>query len=320
MICLKYCAKEELRVKYQTEGTVYKMAKKTALQTTATDLIPQDMMPRELQALAENKSIEILQKINATTERIAEAKEVAENAANMKSGWFGKTGKKATATANAVVATNEALSEMNDLLKESIRFTCSSVQFAQVMHKTMAHMMVKGFKDTDGQIIKLSGDSKEVVQSILDEADDFVKKQLVVEEKQAEFHAKLDEKEKIDEEQNRRLEKLHTIFEVERSKVKNILDEKDKVDQEQSERLNEITAILDEKGEIDKKQEQAIQLLLDYTKQKDILDKEQSEYIQKIFEELKSGVVQRKIALVFSIIALVISISAAAFFALCLFL
>ncbi|WP_059369502.1 hypothetical protein [Treponema endosymbiont of Eucomonympha sp.] len=187
------------------------MAKNSATNKDSR-LISQDMTPQELQALAENKSIEILQKINATTERIAGAKEVAENAAKMKAGWFGKTGEKATATAKAVVATNEAISEMNNLLQESIRFTCSSIQFAQVMHKTMAHMMVEGFKDTDGQIIKLSGDSKEVVQSILDEADDFVKKQLAVEEKQAELEAKIDEKGKIDEEQNRRLEKLHAIF------------------------------------------------------------------------------------------------------------
>jgi hypothetical protein len=169
------------------------MAKKTALQTTAIALIPQDMTPRKLQALAENKSIEILQKINATTKRIAKAKKVAKNAAKMKTGWFGKTEEKVTATAKSGVATNEAMSEMNNLLQESIRFTCSSIQFAQVMHKTMAHMMVKGFKDTDGQIIKLSGDSKEVVQSILDEADDFVKKQLAVEKKQADLEAKIDE-------------------------------------------------------------------------------------------------------------------------------
>ncbi|WP_059369501.1 hypothetical protein [Treponema endosymbiont of Eucomonympha sp.] len=84
--------------------------------------------------------------------------------------------------------------------------------------------------------------------------------------------------------------------------------------------MNEIRAILDGKGEIDDKQEQAIQLLLDYTKQKDILDKEQSEYIQKIMEDLKFVAVQRKIALIFSIIALVISISAAVFFVLRLFL
>jgi hypothetical protein len=296
------------------------MVETTELQITAKELITQDMTAQELQTLAEHKSVEILQRINATTERVAEAKQSAEMAKAMKSGWFGKTRKKADATANAVVSTNAALSEMNSLLQESIRFTCSSIQFAQVMHKTMAYMMVNGFKDTDGKIKRISGDSQEAVQLILDEADDFVKKQLAVERKQTELQTRLDEKDKIDEEQNQRLEKLHAIFEDERSKIKNILDDKNKIDQEQSDRLNEITAILDEKGNIDKKQEQAIQLLHDYTKQKDILDKEQNENITKIIEELKIGVVQRKVALIFSIIALVLSICTTAFFILRLFL
>jgi hypothetical protein len=296
------------------------MAETTELQITANGLMTQDMTVQELHTLAEHKSAEILQRINATTERIAEAKQSAEAAKSMKSGWFGKTRKKTDATANAVVSTNAALSEMNTLLQESIRFTCSSIQFAQVMHKTMAYMMVNGFKDTDGKIKRLSGDSKEAVQLILDEADDFVKKQLAVERKQTELQVRLDEKDKIDEEQNQRLERLHTIFEDERSKIKNILDDKNKIDHEQSERLNEIAAILDEKGDIDKKQEQAIQLLHDYTKQKDILDKEQNENITKIIQELKAGVVQRKIAFIFSIIALVLSICTTAFFLLRLFL
>jgi hypothetical protein len=262
------------------------MTETKGLQTFKNELIQEDITPAELQKLAENKSIEILQKINATAERIREAKHEADLAKAMKSGWFGKTGKKADATANAVVAANTALSEMNNLLQESIRFTCSSIQFAQVMHKTMAYMMVNGFKDTNGQITRLSSGSQEVVQLILEEADDFVTKQLAVEEKQAEMHRRLDEKDKIDGEQNQRLENLKTTFENERERINKTFDEKDKIDEEQE---NEIC------------------LLVEYTKQKDVLDKEQSEHIQKIMDELKSGVTRKKRVFLLSIIALIIS-------------
>jgi hypothetical protein len=244
------------------------------------------MLPTEWQKLAETKSVEIFQKINATTERIRKAKQEADLAKAMKSGWFGKTGKKADATANAVVTTNAALSEMNTLLQESIKFTCISIDLAKAMYKTMAYMMVNGFKDSNGRIIQLSNDSKEAVQLILDEADDFVKKQLAVEEKQAEMHRRLDKKDKIDEEQNQRLETLKTTFENERERINKAFNKKDKIDEEQ---------------------ENEIRLLVEYTKQKDVWDKEQSEHIQKIMDELKSGVTRKKRGGCFSIIALIIS-------------
>jgi hypothetical protein len=284
------------------------MTENMELQTLKNELMRTDIAPHELQKLAEDKSVEILQKINTTTERIAEAKQEADLAKAMKSGWLGKTRKKTDATANAVVATNAALSEMNNLVQESIRFTCSSIQFAQVMHKTMAYMMVNGFKDTSGQITQLSSESQGAVQLILDEADDFVTKQLAVEEKQAEMHRKLDEKNKIDEDQNQRLDKLKNIFEDERLKINKSFDEKNKIDKEQSERLENLQKLLSEKDRLDEKQEREIRLLVEYTKQKDMLDKEQNENIQKIMDELHSGVTQKKVVLVLSIIALSISV------------
>jgi hypothetical protein len=290
------------------------MAENMELQTLKNELTRTDITPSELQKLAEDKSVEILQKIDATTARIAEAKQEGELAKDMKSGWWGKTAKKADTTANAVVATNAALSEMNNLLQESIRFTCSSIQFAQVMHKTMAYMMVNGFKDANGQITKLSGDSKETVQLILDEADNFVTKQLAVETKQSEMHKRLDEKDRIDEDQNQRLEKINYIFENEREKIKKTFEEKEQIDKDQSERLENLQRLLVEKDQIDEKQEDKIRLLVEYTKQKDVLDKEQSENIKKIMEELKIGVTQKKNAQIFSIIALVISVGTLVFF------
>ncbi|MHB9292198.1 hypothetical protein Holit_01292 [Hollandina sp. SP2] len=259
------------------------MIETTKLQTLKNELMRTDTKPAELQKLAENKSVEIVRRIHATTKHITEAKQEADSAKAMKSGWFGKTGKKADATANAVVMTNAALSEMNDLIQESIKFTCSSIQFAQVMHKTMAYMMVNGFKDTNGQITQLSSDSKEAVQLILDEADDFVTKQLAVEKKQVEMHRRLDAKDKIDEEQNQRLEKLKTIFEDEREKVTKTFDAKDKIDEEQNQRLEKLRTIFEDEREKVTKTFDA----------KDKIDEEQNQRLEKlktIFEDEREKV------------------------------
>jgi hypothetical protein len=254
------------------------MAETMELQTFRNELMRTDIAPAELQKLAEKKSVEIFQKIKASAERIAEAKELAEEAKNAKGSkagtiagavFFGIPGlifarknsaraKKLDLTTDGLLKTNEAIAEMNNLIQESIGFTCVSIQVAQIMHKTMTNMMVNGFRDTDGQITRLSSECKEAVQSILDEADDFVKKQRAVEEAQAEMHGRLHEQEKKQAEMYRRLD--------------------------------------------------------EYTKQKDLLDKEQSESIQKITEALKAGDNYKKMMLAFSIAALAVSIGTLVFF------
>lgn len=147
----------------------------------------------DLQALAERKATEILQNIEESNARIAEANDAAEKADAMGTGFLGtKTRKKTDATAKALLVTNKAVSEMNNLIQESVRFTCTSIQFAQVMHKTMAYMIAQGFKARDGNITRLAGNSKKIAQQILDEADDFVKKQLKVEKQIGESRRDID--------------------------------------------------------------------------------------------------------------------------------
>jgi hypothetical protein len=182
-----------------------------------------DFMWSLWQPLAKQKSVEILQKIHATTRRIEESKQDADWAEALDFGsfiaWFPKTEKKVNAIASAVVSTNEAMMELLNLVQESIQFICSSIQFAQAMRKTMADMMVNGFKNTNGQMTQLSNNGKKAVQSILNGANDFVTKQRAVEKKQADMYRRIDEIDKVDEEQNQRLEALKSIFDVEREKI-----------------------------------------------------------------------------------------------------
>ncbi len=241
--------------------------------------IRSDLGPSELQAIAEKSATSILLKIKKREKSILAAKRAAANAAKIETAiWrVGNTDKKIDATANALLMTNSALAEMNDLVQESIKFTCTSIQFAQVMHKTMAHLMVSGFKDANGNIQQLAGESKEFVELILNEADDFVSKQLAFEEMHAELQTKLNQKDQIDAEQTRRLEELKSL--------------------------------LDRKMTVDDMQEKAIQLLRDHANQKDRLDKEQSEMIQELFKQVRVG----KLALTISIASFIVSLAAFAF-------
>ena len=141
------------------------------------------MDKKSLRAFAEKKSQEILIKIDQLSKRIQEAKEDAEDAQNMDTGGLfgGKTKKKATATAEALVRTSKVMAEMSKLIQESIKFTCLSVAFSTVMHQTMAAMVVNGFKGTSGKVVKLNEDSKEFAEMIISQAEDFTKKQLQIE-------------------------------------------------------------------------------------------------------------------------------------------
>lgn len=274
------------------------------------------MSSSQLEAFAEEKSKFILEKIELSTQKITDAKEAAEDAANMKSGWFARTKKKADATADAVIATNEAIGEMNELLQESIRFTCLSLSFAQAMSKHMSALIVKGFENRDGEFIKLSSDSEEQAMYIVQQAEAFAKNQLEVEMKQASQDSKIENlADKVSENENRLNEKdnLDSKQSADITANRKRLDEKDIIDAEQSKRLEELGAILDNKDLVDQKQEEAIsknteaiKVLFEYTKQKDILDKEQSEEIEKI--KATSSKKLSVIAIIISSIALIVSV------------
>ena len=265
------------------------------LQITSSKLAK--MSPNELEEFAEEKAKVIIEKIELSTQMISEAKDAAEIAGNMKSGWFGKTRKKSDATADAVIATNEAVAEMNELLQESIRFTCISLDLAKAMSEHMSALIVNGFKNREGKIIKLSADSEEQALYIIQQAETFAKNQLEVEMKQTVQDSKIDNlAEKVSSNARR-------------------LNEKDKIDAEQSKRLEELGALLNNKDLVDQKQEEAIsknseaiKVLFDYTRQKDILDKKQSEEI----ELLKTCQPNRMciIAICLSVISILVSVTA----------
>ena len=117
---------------------------KKELSVTLKDI--EKMTPNKVDELVSKKTKEILVNIQNCTNKIQEAKEAAEYAESMETGGFWGRGKrtaaKATATAEALMNTNEAVSELSNIVKESIAFTCLSMAFAKKMTDFLLQMMI----------------------------------------------------------------------------------------------------------------------------------------------------------------------------------
>ena len=203
-----------------------------------------------LTKFAKEKAALILTRVSELSDRIDEAKSAAKAAKRIKTGLlhWGGTRRKADMSADALTRTNEALAELAAVQQESIMFTCISTRFARVMHQTMAKMMANGFRDTNGNLRELDGNSQEFAQHILDAAEDFTRKQAEVELSQQKQSERIDKVEGLAEDNRRRLA------------------EKDSLDEKQDKGIAEAMALargnrerLGRKDKLDADQDQAIE-------------------------------------------------------------
>lgn len=146
----------------------------------------------QLKVLVEKTTENIFSNIVRITEKIEKSKQLVKDAENAKGNFlgFGKTAKRTGLNTKAISQQNEALVEINVLIKESVTLTCCSIFFAKSMIETMSVMMVGGFKDSNGNIKELSDEQKIHAQIILQQAKSFV-------EHQTEYEAR-QEKQEID--------------------------------------------------------------------------------------------------------------------------
>ena len=163
------------------------------------------MSNEELEKYAENKAKEILSSIQQSCNKVKNAKKEAEVAKAMKIRFWERSKAKTDAVAFAFLKTNEAVGELANLQKEAITFTCASVEFAHVMHQTMARMMAVGFRDANGNIRELDENTQQFAKHILDEAERFVKNQKAVENELNKQGEAINAVSKIAEDNRRRL-------------------------------------------------------------------------------------------------------------------
>lgn len=168
----------------------------------------------QLKVLVEKTTKNIFSNIVRITEKIEKSKQLVKDAENAKGGWFGigKTSQKTEINTKAISQQNEALVEMNMLIKESVMLTCCSIFFAKNMLEAMSAMMVSGFKDGDGNTIELSEDQKKHAQVILQQAKNFVEHQTEYEARQEKqegdikaLQKDMREKDSLDEQQSQNI-------------------------------------------------------------------------------------------------------------------
>ncbi len=270
----------------------------------------------EIEKQAQQHAERILCNIERVNRRIYDARQQAEKAKNMKTSvWkIWKTAEKTDVLAELDMEIVDTQNEMNILIQESIDLTCRSIQFARAMHKTMAQLMVAGFRDTNGCIIKLSCGAEEFANRILNRADDFIKRQEDVEIKQSELGQEINKleilirqrdlkQEATDKAQhalNEAIKEQQKVVETKQSelaeeikKFESRFKKQDLIDQEQTDKLNKINAVLGKQKSINevietKQSELAEEVKKQESrfKKKDLIDKGQTDQLNKIKEAL----------------------------------
>ena len=140
---------------------------------------------------AKDMANEIVVRISELTKSIDEAEALSKQAENVKSdlknklslGVFGESATDKRSKLNVKVnhQQNKAMSEMNDLIQGCIALTQCSILFAKHMVEEMSIIMVKGFKDKDGDTIRLSDSTKEQAQILLTQAQSGLERQRKIE-------------------------------------------------------------------------------------------------------------------------------------------
>ncbi|WP_145414957.1 hypothetical protein [Paenibacillus xylanexedens] len=117
--------------------------------------------------------------INEAHNKIAKAKKLAKDAQNIKGGFLGigKQKKVNTSLSESQIITNEALTDLSELIQQSIRFTLQSVKTASNMQKALAYVAVNGIRDTNGRVEDLSAECAESIDLIIESAQDFLQQQ-----------------------------------------------------------------------------------------------------------------------------------------------
>ncbi len=269
------------------------------------------MDERSLKAYAEKKTEFILGEVLKLAEIIKKAKQSAQEAKDIKTGFFriGKTRKKVDLNSDAIMNTNSAVSKLASIQRETIMFACISTRFARVMVETMSAMMAKGFVNVNGSIRELDENSQDFANAIMDAASDFAKKQGAIERTQA-IHAEslANISTKVDNNSSR-LDKLCSIegshdSELTRQARKDV--EHDNELKRQAENDIRHDSELERQAEVDKRLE--VMIL-----QQAEIDKIQSAAIaslQKCTQNIGATAKSNVVAMVLSVLAFVLSVAA----------
>lgn len=180
------------------------------------------------------RAVQIAKSIKEAHNKIAKAKSLAEKAPKIKGGFLG-VGKQKKVTAvlsESQVITNEAVTDLAELIQQSIGFTLQSIKTASNMQKALASLAVNGIRDANGRVETLSTDVTDSINEIIDSAQAFLKQQ-------TELSERLEKQKDKDEEQDEALKRNdNQIIELEVS-LRGIIDFNKKSDEGAHRQLRE---------------------------------------------------------------------------------
>ena len=113
---------------------------------------------------------------------------------------------RAKATVEGLVATNEAMAEMNQVIQGIVALTCCSAAYSKIMIETIGGLLVNGFEKTDGTIIQLSDSSKDILQNIIFTAEQQTLIDREQDNKIENISSRLDEKDEVDSSQDLKIQ------------------------------------------------------------------------------------------------------------------
>nr|WP_314883753.1 hypothetical protein [uncultured Campylobacter sp.] len=227
------------------------------------------MSQDELDELARKKAQEIFLNIQGAKEKIEKAKRLSSDAEGLDIGGSditnlitlgicGKSREDKLADAlrltnKAQISQNDAIDELSEIIRESIKFTQMTSKFSLSLHRAMAFLFENGIKDANGNIIKLSDESAKAFRSLVDAAEKFAVDQARLDDKHEQMsqqinqiYTTLNSKAQIDDAQEAAIT----------SNAKNIekiilnLDDKNNLDIKQDELIAKNAALIAQNSEI----------------------------------------------------------------------
>lgn len=182
-----------------------------------------DKDSQKLQEIVRQHIRAIMSMIEKQQAKLDKAKDLANKAQNIvkeDTTWnsikqkttFGLAGidineERAKATVDGLVATNEAMAEMNKVIQGIVALTCCSTAYSKIMIDTMGGILTDGFINAAGQRQQLSESQKEVVEHILATTKQRAMKDLEQDEKINQIFEILKNKDEIDSRQEEQIRK-----------------------------------------------------------------------------------------------------------------
>lgn len=185
--------------------------------------VENDRDAQKLQKLAGQHIKAIMALLDRQQEKIDNAKRLANRAqsiAKEDTAWnsikqkitFGTAGIDIVAettrlNSEGLLATNEAMEEMNKVIRGVVALTCCSTAYSKIMIDTMGGILTDGFINAAGQRQQLSESQKEVVKHILATTKQRAMKDLEQDEKINQIFEILKKKDEIDSRQEEQIRK-----------------------------------------------------------------------------------------------------------------